>query len=130
MYICPVSLMLKISNCFNILSATTSKGTLIFSGLSALSVLGLPLTLSIFSLPDSILLTLHHSMILLYAFVGSFQPSIMSFFSQNLFSSARCFIAKVGIGSSFGRCPLSLAYFQICLLYTSPSPRDGLLSRM
>src|SRR5665647_480534 len=105
--------MLKISNCFNILSATTLKGTFIVSGSSALSFLGLPLTLSIFSLPDSILLTLHHSMTLLYAFVGSFQPSVVSFFSQNLFSSVRCIIAKVGIGSSFCRCPLSLAYFQI-----------------
>ena len=26
--------------------------------------------------------------------------------------------------------PLTLVLFQICLLYTSPSPRDGLLSRM
>ena len=27
-------------------------------------------------------------------------------------------------------CPLHLSVFNICLLYTSPSPRDGLLSRM
>jgi len=34
------------------------------------------------------------------------------------------------LSSTMASCPENLAHFKGCLLYTSPSPRDGLLSRM
>ena len=34
------------------------------------------------------------------------------------------------VGTGIGLCALTLAAASTCLLYTSPSPRDGLLSRM
>ena len=40
------------------------------------------------------------------------------------------FVGSGGILSTVGPAPLFMAYLSICLLYTSPSPRDGLLSRM
>ena len=41
-------------------------------------------------------------------------------------------LPRRGLGSLRGRVALlhSLAHIEFCLLYTSPSPRDGLLSRM
>ena len=35
---------------------------------------------------------------------------------------------RAGEGKAYGN--LGCAYYSLCLLYTSPSPRDGLLSRM
>ena len=37
-----------------------------------------------------------------------------------------------GKGAKYTRArkPVTLVYYETCLLYTSPSPRDGLLSRM
>ena len=45
-------------------------------------------------------------------------------------------IVVIGVGQSFTNVPMLFAkptyyaQFSDCLLYTSPSPRDGLLSRM
>ena len=36
---------------------------------------------------------------------------------------------KIRLSLGLGE-PLHIRYFKCCLLYTSPSPRDGLLSRM
>ena len=50
-------------------------------------------------------------------------PSLMSNGSESCLQSTTGGLQLIGVGVSSGR-------YTHCLLYTSPSPRDGLLSRM
>ena len=58
-----------------------------------------------------------------YLFVSGFVESIFYFISGRYTPSARKYV-----GNTILYC--LLVFLILCLLYTSPSPRDGLLSRM
>ena len=62
-------------------------------------------------------------------FLGNTQAFVVVIYCFLEFSEGVISIAEIAMGTSFSG-PVADFLGNTCLLYTSPSPRDGLLSRM